>query len=87
MGAGSRCGSCRTGRWTTAIDGVVITFADITAAKKLEAELRAKHLDLESFSQNKKWKRPMAAHTDMGKITEHSVTNYSVQKTGPPDVK
>jgi two-component system CheB/CheR fusion protein len=45
------------GRWFTVrimpyrtadnrIDGVVITFADITAAKKVEAELRAKHGDL-----------------------------------------
>ncbi|HZP59678.1 MAG TPA: chemotaxis protein CheB [Opitutaceae bacterium] len=45
------------GRWFTVrimpyramnnrIDGVVITFSDITAAKKVEAELRAKHGDL-----------------------------------------
>ncbi len=32
------------------IDGVVITFADITAAKKLEAELREKHNRLENLS-------------------------------------
>jgi len=32
------------------IDGVVITFANITAAKKLEARLREKHSDLEEFS-------------------------------------
>ena len=46
------------GRWFTVrimpyrtldnrIDGVVITFADITAAKSLEAELRDKHSGLE----------------------------------------
>ena len=29
------------------IDGVVITFADITVAKKLEAKLRGKHTALE----------------------------------------
>jgi two-component system CheB/CheR fusion protein len=29
------------------IDGVVITFADITVAKTLEAQLRKKHADLE----------------------------------------
>ena len=90
--------NARDGRWFTVrimpyrtlddrIDGVVITFADITAAKKLEAELRAKHLDLEKLFAKQKMETTHAAHTDMGKITEHSVTNYSVQKTGPPDVK
>jgi PAS domain S-box-containing protein len=50
--------STRDGRWFTVrimpyrtlddrIDGVVITFADITAAKTLEAELREKHATLE----------------------------------------
>jgi two-component system CheB/CheR fusion protein len=50
--------SARDGRWFTVrimpyrtlddrIDGVVITFADITAAKTLEAKLRAKHAGLE----------------------------------------
>ena len=39
-GAGSPCASCPTARWTNRIDGVVITFADITAAKTLEAQLR-----------------------------------------------
>ena len=49
--------STSDGRWFTVrimpyrtmdnrIDGVVITFADITAAKKVEAELRSKHGDL-----------------------------------------
>ena len=31
------------------IDGVVITFADITAAKTLEAQLREKHAALEKL--------------------------------------
>ena len=50
--------NARDGRWFTVrvmpyrthdhrIDGVVITFADITVAKTLEAQLRAKHADLE----------------------------------------
>ena len=50
--------SARDGRWFTVrimpyrtlddrIDGVVITFADITAAKTLEAKLREKHTALE----------------------------------------
>ena len=51
----------KDGRWFTArvmpyrtvdnkIDGVVITFADITAAKKMEAKLREKHSDLATRS-------------------------------------
>ncbi len=51
----------KDGRWFTVrvmpyrtmdnrIDGVVITFADITAAKKVEAELREKHGDLTRHS-------------------------------------
>jgi two-component system CheB/CheR fusion protein len=51
----------RDGRWFTVrvmpyrtvdnrIDGVVITFADITAAKTVEAELRASHSDLAKHS-------------------------------------
>jgi two-component system CheB/CheR fusion protein len=50
----------RDGRWFTVrimpyrtlddrIDGVVITFADITMAKKLEAQLREKHASLEKL--------------------------------------
>jgi len=52
--------TARDGRWFTVrimpyrtlddrIDGVVITFADITAAKKLEAQLREKHAVLEKL--------------------------------------
>jgi chemotaxis methyl-accepting protein methylase len=51
----------KDGRWFTVrvmpyrtmdnrIDGVVITFADITTAKKVEAELREKHSDLATHS-------------------------------------
>ncbi len=51
----------KDGRWFTVrvmpyrtmdnrIDGVVITFADITASKKLEADLRTKHGDLAQHS-------------------------------------
>ena len=54
--------SARDGRWFNVrvmpyrtnderIDGVVITFTDITTAKKLEAQLRAKQADLERRSQ------------------------------------
>ena len=52
--------TARDGRWFTVrimpyrtlddrIDGVVITFADITVAKKLEAQLREKHTALEKL--------------------------------------
>ena len=38
------------------IDGVVITFADFTAAKILETKLRAKHAGLEKQVENKRMK-------------------------------
>ena len=55
--------AARDGRWFTVrimpyrtlddrIDGVVITFADITAAKALEAQLREKHAALEKLLAN-----------------------------------
>jgi two-component system CheB/CheR fusion protein len=54
----SPAGNARDGRWFTVrimpyrtlddrIDGVVITFADITVAKTLEAKLREQHAVLE----------------------------------------
>jgi hypothetical protein len=56
------------GRWFTVrimpyrthddrIDGVVITFADITTAKKLEAQLREQHAILEEHLHKKSAKR------------------------------
>jgi len=63
--------NARDGRWFTVrimpyrtlddrIDGVVITFADITAAKTLEAQLRKKHDILEKHvaEQSKKTEKP-----------------------------
>ena len=63
--------NARDGRWFTVrimpyrtlddrIDGVVITFADITVAKTLEAQLRAKHDLLEKHvaEQSKKTEKP-----------------------------
>jgi two-component system CheB/CheR fusion protein len=58
----------RDGRWFTArimpyrtlddrIDGVVITFADITVAKTLEAQLREKHAVLEKHVAGRSVKR------------------------------
>ena len=63
--------NARDGRWFTVrimpyrtlddrIDGVVITFADITAAKTLEAQLREKHDILQKFiaQQSSKTEKP-----------------------------
>ena len=63
--------NARDGRWFTVrimpyrtlddrIDGVVITFADITTAKTLEAQLREKHEILEKFvaKQSRKTEKP-----------------------------
>jgi two-component system CheB/CheR fusion protein len=62
--------NARDGRWFTVrimpyrtlddrIDGVVITFADITIAKTLEVQLRDKHAVLEKHAagQSARWKR------------------------------
>ena len=59
--------NARDGRWFTVrimpyrtlddrIDGVVITFADITVAKTLEAKLREKHTVLEKEVAEESWK-------------------------------
>ena len=64
--------STRDGRWFTVrimpyrthddrIDGVVITFADITVAKTLEGRLREKHTVLEKLVAAQTAKRPAAA--------------------------
>jgi len=71
LGFAERPVNARDGRWFTVrimpyrtlddrIDGVVITFADITAAKKLEAQLREKQELLEKHiaSQSRKAKKP-----------------------------
>ena len=73
--------NARDGRWFTVrimpyrtlddrIDGVVITFADITAAKTLEAQLREKHDLLEKHV------------AQQSKKTEHSAGKAPVKTTG-----
>jgi len=60
LGIAEKPVAARDGRWFTVrilpyrtlddrIDGVVITFADITTAKTLEAQLREKHAALEKL--------------------------------------
>ena len=96
LGISEKPVNSRDGRWFTVrimpyrtlddhIDGVVITFADITAAKTLEAELRAKHMEMEKLFAKQKLETGPAAVTVTEKIMEHPGTNYSVQKTGRSD--
>jgi hypothetical protein len=87
------------GRWFTVrimpyrtldsrIDGVVITFADITAAKSLEAELRTQHTGLErrvaeqSARLDKADKRPQAAQSPRKRIQRHSGQSLGSGRTG-----
>ena len=73
--------NARDGRWFTVrimpyrtlddrIDGVVITFADITAAKTLEAQLREQHAVLEKHV------------AEQSKKTENSAGNARVKTAG-----
>jgi two-component system CheB/CheR fusion protein len=70
------------GRWFTArimpyrtldnrINGVVITFANITAAKKLEANLREKHGQLEKFSAQQASRLASAEVRSLSKIARN----------------
>jgi two-component system CheB/CheR fusion protein len=67
LGFSEKAINARDGRWFTVrimpyrtlddrIDGVVITFADITVAKTLEAKLREKHTALEKSVAEHSWK-------------------------------
>jgi two-component system CheB/CheR fusion protein len=78
----------RDGRWFTArtmpyrtlddrIDGVVITFADITVAKMLEAKLREKHAVLEKHLAEKSSKRAAADATDRRRTQPQGKTQRS----------
>ena len=64
--------STRDGRWFTVrimpyrtlddrIDGVVITFADITVSKTLEAKLRGQHAGLKKHNAKKSTKPPQTS--------------------------
>ncbi len=52
------------------IDGVVITFADITTAKTLEGQLRGKQAVLEKLVAKQAVKPKMGEHERTGKSTE-----------------
>jgi hypothetical protein len=57
------------------IDGVVITFADITVAKTLEAKLRGQHASLE---------KDMAAQASKSPATTTSESTKEAKKTRRP---
>jgi two-component system CheB/CheR fusion protein len=95
LGVSEKPVNARDGRWFTVrimpyrtlddhIDGVVITFADITGAKTLEAELRARHLEMEKLFAKQKLETGPGAASVTEKITEYSGTNYRGQKPGHP---
>jgi two-component system CheB/CheR fusion protein len=81
------------GRWFTVrimpyrtlddrIDGVVITFADITVAKKLEAQLREKHAVLEKLVTNQALEP--AGDKVATQTVERKATNQRAKKTAAP---
>src|SRR6185436_13041550 len=78
--------NARDGRWFTVrimpyrtlddrIDGVVITFADITAAKTLEAKLRGQHASLEKSLAEKSAERSKAGQLAPSDATAGKQTN------------
>jgi two-component system CheB/CheR fusion protein len=98
LGVSEKPVNASDGRWFTVrimpyrtlddhIDGVVITFADITTAKTLEAELREKHTDLEKLFAKQKMETSQPADTATGKIMEHQGTDHRVQRPGLPGKK
>jgi transcriptional regulator with PAS, ATPase and Fis domain len=77
------------GRWFTVrvmpyrtmddrIDGVVITFADITAAKKVEAELRTSHSNLAAHSTN----QDLALNRALGRLQVHEAREQLAKTKG-----
>jgi two-component system CheB/CheR fusion protein len=85
----------RDGRWFTVrimpyrtlddrIDGVVITFGDITAAKALEAQLREKHDILEKYIAQQSKKTERAKEKVHGKIVAPGQSSNRFGKQMPP---
>ena len=88
--------NARDGRWFTVrimpyrtlddrIDGVVITFADITVAKTLEAKLRDKHAVLERHVANQSAKLRRAGDKVTAETVQHRENRHGVQKPASPD--
>jgi two-component system CheB/CheR fusion protein len=88
--------SARDGRWFTVrimpyrtlddrIDGVVITFADITVAKTLEAQLREKHDALERHVAKQSTKTNRAMNKLTAEAVEHKGNKQGAEKPAAPD--
>jgi len=86
--------NARDGRWFTVrimpyrthddrIDGVVITFADITVAKTLEAELREKHAALEKLVAGQSVKLDRARNKVTAETVERKEIKKSAEKPAP----
>jgi hypothetical protein len=66
---------------------VVITFADITVAKTLEAQLREKHATLEKFVAKQSAKPESASIEVTAKTIERKRTEHGVRKQVVKDLK
>jgi two-component system CheB/CheR fusion protein len=88
--------TARDGRWFTVrimpyrtlddrIDGVVITFADITVAKTLEAQLREKHAILEKFVAKQSSETEPAGEKVTAKTVGRKETKKVAEKMTAPD--
>jgi two-component system CheB/CheR fusion protein len=87
--------NARDGRWFTVrimpyrthddhIDGVVITFADITVAKKLEAQLREKHTVLEKHYAAQAKTTEKAGNTVPARTLARKRIKQNAEKNGNP---
>jgi PAS domain-containing protein len=87
--------NARDGRWFTVrimpyrtlddrIDGVVITFADITTAKTLEAKLREKHAVLEKHVAEQSKKTAKVRTIVPARIVKRKGTKQNAGKNGNP---
>ena len=93
LGNAEKSIATRDGNWFTVrimpyrtlddrIDGVVITFADITTAKTLEAQLRGKHAALEKLVTKQTAKPEVVKVKGAAKIGHHKRTGKSAKKPG-----
>ena len=96
LGSAEKPITARDGRWFTVrimpyrtlddrIDGVVITFSDITAAKTLEAQLREKHAVLEKHVAEQSAETERARDKVAAKTAERTGIKNSAKKTAAPD--
>jgi two-component system CheB/CheR fusion protein len=95
LGFSEKAINARDGRWFTVrimpyrtlddrIDGVVITFADITVAKTLEAKLRDKHTALEKSVAEHSWKINPSTTVAAKKTAEATRSAHGARKMLTP---